>query len=122
VIWRLLGVVGGAVMAAGVVVSVGAAGEEGVAELLARSLRELDAGHLDVALTSVREALRVAPENPTAHNNAGVIFDRAGHHDVAARELKVAVQLRPDYEEAHYNLAHVYLELARQLQIDEEVE
>jgi len=108
------------VVAAVVVVRVGAARPEGVTELLARSVRELDAGHLDAALKTARQAIRVAPDNPIAHNNAGVIFDRAGQHDVAARELKVAVHLNHDYEEAHYNLAHVYLELARQLQGDED--
>lgn len=116
--WRLLGVAGGAVAVVVIAVQVGAAGEEGTVALISRSVRELDAGHLDAALASARAALQLAPDNPIAHNNAGVIFDRAGHPDVAARELKVAVQLKPDYEEAHYNLAHVYLELARQLRED----
>ncbi len=115
-----MAVAGGAVAAALLAAQVGLAGGEGVAQLLARSVRELDAGHLDAALATAREAIRQAPDNPIAHNNAGVIFDRAGHHDVAARELRVAVRLDPDYEEAHYNLAHVYLELARQLQEDDD--
>ncbi len=118
--WRLVGGVGGAVVAAVIAVRVGAAGPEGVSTLLARCVRELDAGHLDVALNTARQAIQAAPDNPIAHNNAGVVFDRAGHHDVAARELKVAVHLDRDYEEAHYNLAHVYLELARQLQEDQD--
>lgn len=115
-----MGWVGGAAVAAVAAVGVGAAGEPDVAQLLAQCVRQLDAGQLDAALETARRAIQAAPDNPIAHNNAGVIFDRAGHHDVAARELKVAVHLDRDYEEAHYNLAHVYLELARQLQEDED--
>lgn len=117
-----MGVVGAAVVVAAVAVRVGAAGPDGVSALLARCVRELDGGHLDAALNTARQAIQAAPDNPIAHNNGGVVFDRAGHHDVAARELKVAVHLDRDYEEAHYNLAHVYLELARQLQEDDDDE
>jgi len=115
-----VGVIGGAVVAAAVAVRVGATGPDGVEALLARSVHALDAGDLDGALKNARQAIQAAPDNPIAHNNAGVIFDRAGHYDVAARELKVAVHLDRDYEEAHYNLAHVYVELARRLQEDED--
>ena len=94
----------------------GAARDLSADELLARSLQEMNEGHLDDALDTVREAVRLAPDNPVAHNNAGVILNAGGHYELAERELRVAVRLAPDYEEAHYNLAHVYLNLARQYQ------
>ncbi|RMF80634.1 MAG: tetratricopeptide repeat protein [Nitrospirae bacterium] len=97
-----------------------AGGEAEVNRLLAASVRQLEAGDLEAALRSARRAVRLAPDNPVAHNNAAVVFDRAGHHDLAMQELRVAVHLDPDYEEAHYNLAHVYLELARQLEEGED--
>jgi len=81
--------------------------------LLTRGLEEMEAGRLDDALETVRAALRLAPDDPIGHNNAGVILNAAGQYDLAMRELRVAVHLAPDYEEAHYNLAHVYLNLAR---------
>jgi Tfp pilus assembly protein PilF len=113
--WWLLFV---AVVIGGVVVGhefvASAARDLSADELLARSLEDMAAGRTGDALDSVRRAVRLAPDNPIAHNNAGVILNAEGHYDLAARELRVAVHLAPDYEEAHYNLAHVYLNLARQ--------
>jgi Tfp pilus assembly protein PilF len=94
----------------------GAARDLSPDEFLARSLQEMAAGRINDALDTVREAVRLAPDNPVAHNNAGVILNAGGHYELAARELRIAVRLAPDYEEAHYNLAHVYLNLARQHQ------
>jgi len=91
----------------------GAFGDPSLEALLARGQEEMEEGRLDDALETVREALRLAPDDPIGHNNAGVILNAAGQYDLAMRELRVAVRLAPDYEEAHYNLAHVYLNLAR---------
>lgn len=102
--------VGGLVLREPIADAIGGPSE---ATLLSRGMQEMEAGHLDDALATVREALRLAPDDPIGHNNAGVILDAAGQYDLAMRELRVAVRLAPDYEEAHYNLAHVYLNLAR---------
>jgi Flp pilus assembly protein TadD len=91
----------------------GAFGDPSPQELLSRGLEEMQAGRLDDALETVRAALRMAPDDPIGHNNAGVILNAAGQYELAMRELRVAVRLAPEYEEAHYNLAHVYLNLAR---------
>lgn len=91
----------------------GAFGDPSPQVLLTRGLQEMEAGQLDNALETVRAALRLAPDDPIGHNNAGVILNAAGQYELAMRELRVAVRLDPDYEEAHYNLAHVYLNLAR---------
>jgi|GEM_PF-2921881 len=91
----------------------GAFGDLSAEALLTRGLEEMEAGRLDDALETVRAALRLAPDDPIGHNNAGVILNAAGQYELAMRELRVAVRLAPNYEEAHYNLAHVYLNLAR---------
>lgn len=51
-----------------------------------------------------REALRLQPDYPEAHNNLAILL-RARGDDTAARHYREALRLRPDYPEAHYNYA-----------------
>ncbi len=64
----------------------GAAGKEGLAEA-----------------DCYRNALRLRPNYPEAHNNLGVILREAGDLVTAAEHYREAIQFRPDYPEAHYN-------------------
>jgi Tfp pilus assembly protein PilF len=114
--WLLVVMVVGLCGVVGHELVAGAARDLSADQLLARSVKELEDGQINDALDTIRAAVRLAPDDPVAHNNAGVILNAGGHYDLAARELRVAVRLAPDYEEAHYNLAHVYLNLARQYQ------
>ena len=52
-----------------------------------------------------REALRLRPEYPQAHNNLAVVLKALGEEAAAAEHYREALRLRPDYPEAHYNHA-----------------
>ncbi|MEP7335337.1 MAG: tetratricopeptide repeat protein [Actinomycetota bacterium] len=52
-----------------------------------------------------REALRLQPDYPEAHNNYAVLLRARGEHGEAAKHYHEALRIRPDYPEAHYNYA-----------------
>lgn len=52
-----------------------------------------------------REALRLRPDYPQAHNNLAVVLKARGEEAAAAEHYREALRLRPDYPEAHYNHA-----------------
>lgn len=52
-----------------------------------------------------REALRLRPDYPEAHNNYAVLLRARGEHAPAAKHYQEALRIRPDYPEAHYNYA-----------------
>ena len=52
-----------------------------------------------------REALRLRPDYPEAHNNYAVLLRTRGEHGEAAKHYQEALRIRPDYPEAHYNYA-----------------
>jgi tetratricopeptide (TPR) repeat protein len=52
-----------------------------------------------------REALRIRPDYPEAHNNLAVMLRARGDEQAAAGHYQEALRLRPDYPEAHSNYA-----------------
>ena len=52
-----------------------------------------------------REALRLRPGYPEAHNNLAILLRSRGEHAAAAEHYREALRLRPEYPEAHYNYA-----------------
>lgn len=73
-------------------------------------------GRVDEALQHYREALRLNPRSPEAHNGLGAILGDRMQLDEAVSHLSTALQLRPNYPEAYYNLGTVLL---RQGQVSE---
>ncbi len=55
--------------------------------------------------TYYREALRLQPNYPEAHNNLAILLRAKGDQAGAAQSYREALRLRPDYPEAHYNYA-----------------
>lgn len=52
-----------------------------------------------------REALRLRPDYPEAHNLYAALLRARGNLSEAAGHYREALRLRPDYPEAHYNYA-----------------
>jgi tetratricopeptide (TPR) repeat protein len=63
-----------------------------------------EAGQPTRAIAAYREALRINPAYPNAHNYLGVALSRLGDHDQAAAAFEQALRLRPTFTEAHNNL------------------
>ena len=55
------------------------------------------------AVSLLRKAIELVPENPEYHNNLGVILVRLGKRREALVALEEAVRLKPDYAEARKN-------------------
>jgi tetratricopeptide (TPR) repeat protein len=58
----------------------------------------------DEALAHLREALRLNPRDPEAHNNMGGALQRMGRYADARREHEEALRLNPGLVEARYNI------------------
>ena len=59
----------------------------------------------DTEVACYREALRLNPDFPAAHNNLAVILSARGDASAATGHYQSAIRSRPDYAEAHYNYA-----------------
>ncbi len=56
------------------------------------------------ALEHLRQALRINPRDPEAHNNMGGALQRMGRYEDARREHEEALRLNPGLVEARYNI------------------
>jgi tetratricopeptide (TPR) repeat protein/TolB-like protein len=74
-----------------------------------RGRQELAAGHLDVAETEFRGALRAEPANAAAHRGLADIAHRRGKLDDTVKELQTSLEAR-DSAVTRTMLARVYLE------------
>jgi tetratricopeptide (TPR) repeat protein len=64
-------------------------------------------GRIDEAVAQREEALRLAPESATVHNNLGeTLVGIPGRLDEAISQFEEALSLRPDYAEADNNLGN----------------
>ncbi len=67
-------------------------------------VHEYQAGDVDRAIASWRNAISLKPDYPEAHNNLGAAAIWKGDLDGAIAEFHEAIRLKPDYPEAHNNL------------------
>jgi tetratricopeptide (TPR) repeat protein len=65
---------------------------------------ELARGALGQAIEGYREALRLFPRQPVAHNNLGAALARSGRAEEAIAHYREALRLRPRYATAQRNL------------------
>ena len=80
-------------------------------ELLSRAEAAFAAGHWDKAEMDYRKVLSVAPENPAALSQLGIIYLDQGQIVQAYQLLKKAVELRPDDPEAQLKYGVLLLSL-----------
>ncbi len=75
--------------------------------LIARGICEQGRGgdHASVARADFMKALEMEPDNPTAHNQLGLIYQSKGDHDAAMAEFNAAIKSDPDFAVSYNNLA-----------------
>ena len=57
------------------------------------------------AIGYLREALRLSPDFPDAHNNLGTALGSQGHVEEAIEQFHAALRTEPENSKTHYNLA-----------------
>src|SRR5262245_18415915 len=57
------------------------------------------------AAEACREAIRLWPDDPKAHNNLGAALERQGRHQKAEAAFRDALRLRHDFPSIRYNAA-----------------
>jgi type IV pilus assembly protein PilF len=92
--------------------------DQEVRRLQARSLYEQGLKNLadrqvSPALTSLREAVRLDPDNAMFRNSLGVLLLDLHKPAEAEAEFQKAAQLDPNYAEAHHNLGLAFAEQGR---------
>jgi len=63
--------------------------------------------YLNEALQKAQVAMKLDPQDPTAHWAAGEVYSILGDHDVAVSRVKEAIRLNPNDAVAHYFLGSV---------------
>jgi tetratricopeptide (TPR) repeat protein len=71
-------------------------------------------GRVDEAESHYRQALRLAPDDPSAIHLLGVVALNRGDLKRAAEMIRQALRLRPDFADAHLNLGNVLLDSGQQ--------
>jgi Flp pilus assembly protein TadD len=70
-----------------------------------RGLAWLRLGQLDRALQDTNEALALAPDDPVAYNNRGVIHRELGNLEHSERDLRRAIEIDPQLPNPREHLA-----------------
>lgn len=81
-----------------------------VANLLARGLRDHEAGRYDQAMASYAKLLRARPDHVDANQLSGLIAKKRGDFDTAIARMSHALAYRPSDAEVTYNLGNTYWE------------
>lgn len=82
--------------------------------VVAEAVRQLQVGHFDLAVTTLKDALKANPRNVDAMRYlAGAYFSRKIHLDDAEALLRQATQLAPDFSAAWMLLGPVLMERSK---------
>lgn len=74
---------------------------------------ELQSGRAELAIASIGQALRLAPDFAEAHNNLSLAFQEFDRLPEAMASAQQALAHKPDYADAHANLAAMYQQQRR---------
>ncbi|MSU23037.1 MAG: tetratricopeptide repeat protein [Opitutus sp.] len=83
-------------------------------EAFNRALAAGAAGNRDAEIAAYRDAIRLKPDFPEAHQNLGNAYARLGRTDEALACYRECVRVKPDYAPGHYSLG-LWLERNKQL-------
>jgi tetratricopeptide (TPR) repeat protein len=82
-------------------------------QLVTDAVAHHEAGRLDRAEASYRDALALSPDHPAVTHNLGVIAAAKGQHRVAIAHFDAAIAADAQYASAHYNRASAQQALGR---------
>lgn len=77
-------------------------------QLIHQSLAAIEANQLPQAFSLLKQALNLAPRDPSLHNNLANLYKKTGALTDAEKHYQEAIQLDPNYPEAHHNLGNLY--------------
>ncbi len=78
-------------------------------QLYEEAIREMEAGHYEIALEHFQAILLIKPDMPVIHNLIGIVYLRDSKPELAEGAFLNAVQYDPKYAEAYFNLATLYM-------------
>src|SRR2546427_6487694 len=87
------------------------ASAESTQALLARGIREQDAGALDASMDTYHKVLQREPANGAAHYNIAQIYNARGQYAQAQWEYEAALKADPKFVDARINLGVVLYRL-----------
>ena len=67
-----------------------------------------DANRWNEALNAYDKAIEINPNDATAYNNRGLVYDNLDKNDMAIADYKKAIELNPEYGDAFNNLGKTY--------------
>jgi predicted Zn-dependent protease len=77
---------------------------------------------MEAAETAIRQALKLAPDDPWIQALAGRIAFEKGEYTTAVERQREAIRLRPGFAQAHQSLAQAYTALGRKQEAQAELE
>lgn len=72
------------------------------------SLSQKDSRYLDFALSAIKTAEELAPNDASISYNLGIIYGQAGDVKMGIKTLENTIRLKPDYRDAHFALGLFY--------------
>lgn len=78
-----------------------------------------EAGKLDEAISALKNANKLRPNNPQTQYMLGLVYWKAKAYNDAVDSFKRAVRVKPDWAEAHFRLGLTYYVLGRKNQTNE---
>ena len=68
----------------------------------------IDAHRWNEALNAYDKAIEINPNDASAYNNRGLVYDNLDKNDMAIADYKKAIELNPNYGDAFNNLGKTY--------------
>lgn len=77
---------------------------------------------LERDLYQLQQILKKKPNDALAHNDLGVVYQRAGQYENALSEYKLALKYNLKLDKPHYNMAIIYLEEGKTAKAKDELD
>jgi tetratricopeptide (TPR) repeat protein len=89
-------------------------------DLLTKGNTNAAEARFDLAIAEYKECMRIAPQDPQAHNNLGNVLAQRNKMDEAIAEYLKAIAIKNENPEAHFNLGFAYAKLGKRADAEAE--